>query len=153
MAYTLQEILLAPERRATVVKDVEKLVDAEVASKSGVSGLAVKSGYALIKKINSTFVSDAVDGMLDNFVGRLEPYYAEHTRSGNGSFTDHLVANSSSVADALLGVTDDRAAGSRRESVKKVYSRLRPQAKKHVEDALPRLGELVERHAGAVNAS
>jgi hypothetical protein len=57
------------------------------------------------------------------------------------------------VADALLGVTDDRAAGSRRDSVKKVYGKLRPQAKKHVEEALPRLGELIDQHAAAVNAS
>jgi hypothetical protein len=114
MADTLQEILLAPDRRPAVVKDVENLVDAEVAGKSGVSGLAVKSGYGLIKKINSTFVSDAVDSMLDNFVARLEPYYAEHVAAGTGSFADRLTGNSSDVADALLGVTDDRAAGSRR---------------------------------------
>ncbi|NDL60093.1 DUF6918 family protein [Phytoactinopolyspora mesophila] len=152
MADTLQEILLAPDRRPAVVKDVENLVDAEVAGKSGVSGLAVKSGYGLIKKINSTFVSDAVDSMLDNFVARLEPYYAEHVKAGSGSFADRLTGNSSDVADALLGVTDDRAAGSRRDSVKKVYSKLRPQAKKHVEEALPRLGELIDKHAAAVNA-
>ncbi|NED98433.1 hypothetical protein G1H11_24345 [Phytoactinopolyspora alkaliphila] len=151
MAQTLQEILLAPNRRPKVVEDVTKLVDSEVSDKSGVSGLAVKSGYALIKKINSSFVSDAVDSMLDNFVGRMEPYYASYKASGTGSFTEHLTANSSDVADALLGVTDDRAAGSRRDSVKKVYAKLRPQAKKHVEEALPRLGALVEEHAAAVN--
>lgn len=153
MAVTLQEILLDPARRPTVVKDVENLVDAEVASKSGVSGLAVKSGYALIKKINTSFVSDAIDGLLDRFVAQMEPFYAQHAKSGTGTFTEHLVANSSAVADALLAVTDDRAAASRRESVKKVYTKLRPQAKKHVEEALPRLGELVERHAAAVNAN
>jgi hypothetical protein len=152
MAETLQEILLAPSRRTQVVEDVTKLVDSEVSDKSGVSGLAVKSGYALIKKINSSFVSDAVDGMLDNFVARMEPHYASFQASGGGSFTDHLTSNSSDVADALLGVTDDRAASSRRESVKKVYAKLRPQAKKHVEEALPRLGALVEEHAAAVNA-
>lgn len=152
MADTLQEILLAPSRRAAVVADIERLVDAEVAGKTGVSGLAVKSGYALIKKINSTFVSDAADNMLDNFVDRMEPYYAEYKKAGTGSFADHLTASSGEVANALLGVTDDRAAGSRRESVKKVYAKLRPQAQKHVEDALPRLGDLVDKHAAAVNA-
>ncbi|WP_166345414.1 DUF6918 family protein [Phytoactinopolyspora limicola] len=152
MADTLEEILLAPSRRSLVVTDVAALVDAEVSDKSGVSGLAVKSGYALIKKINSSFVTDAVDSMLENFVARLEPFYASYRSSGTTSFKDHLAANSAEAADALLGVTDDRAAASHRESVKKVYSKLRPQATKHVEEALPRLGELVEKHAAAVNA-
>jgi hypothetical protein len=31
--------------------------------------------------------------------------------------------------------------------VKGTYERLRPTAKKHVEQALPRLGKLVEKHA------
>ncbi|NED99025.1 DUF6918 family protein [Phytoactinopolyspora halotolerans] len=152
MADSLKDVLLAPERRPEVIKDVEALVDAEVAEKSGVSGLAVKSGYALIKKVNSSFVSDAVDSMFEKFVERLEPFYADFKASGSGSFADHLVGNSSDVADALLGVTDERSAGSRRESVKKVYNKLRPQAKKHVEDALPRLGALIEKHIAAVNA-
>ncbi|AYY11667.1 hypothetical protein EF847_01925 [Actinobacteria bacterium YIM 96077] len=152
MTEVLKEALLAPDRRATVIKDIEQLIDAEVAEKNGVGGMAVKSGYAVVKKMNSTFVSEAVDSMLDRFVDSVEPFYAQHQASGEGSFADHLVANSSDVADALLGVTDDRAENSRRESVKKAYARLRPQAKKHVEDALPRLGDLIERHMSAVQS-
>lgn len=150
MASTLKDILLDPSRRPAVVADVARLVDAEVSDKSGVSGMAVKGGYAVLKKINSNFVPDAIDSMLDNFVARIEPFYADYVAGQGGSLADYLTANSSDVADALLGVTDDRAAASHRESVKKVYAKLRPQAKKHVEEALPRLGELIQRHAAAV---
>lgn len=152
MANALKEILLAPDRRETVVKDIETLVDAEVADKNGVGGMAVKSGYALVKKINSTFVPEAVDSMLDRWVESMEPFYAQYREKGEGTFADHLTAHSSEAADALLGVTDERAENSRRESVKKVYTKLRPQAKKHVEEALPRLGELIDKHAAAVQA-
>jgi hypothetical protein len=51
------------------------------------------------------------------------------------------------VADALLGITDAKA---QRASgvVRKTYDSLRGSAKKNVEAAVPRLGRLVEKHAG-----
>lgn len=149
MAESLKNILLDPSRRPAVVEDLTKLVDAEVGDKSGVSGLAVKGGYAVLKKINSGFVPDAVDGMLDDFVNRMEPFYAEYAANPSGSLANFLTANGSDVADALLGVTDDRAENSRRDSVKKVYAKLRPQGKKHVEEALPRLGDVISSHTEA----
>lgn len=149
MAESLKNVLLDPSRRSAVVADLATLVDAEVSDKGGVSGLAVKGGYSVLKKINGRFVPDAIDSMLDDFVHRVEPYYAEYTAAPSGSLADHLVANSAAVADSLLGVTDDRAGGSRRESVKKVYNKLRPQAQKHVEEALPRLGDLIAKHTAS----
>ena len=150
MASTLNDILLDPSRRPAVVADLTRLVDAEASDNSGVSGLAVKGGYSVLKQIHSDSVPDAVDGMLPDFIERVVPVYADYAANGSGSLSAHLTANSSAVADALLGVTDDRAEASHRESVKKVYAKLRPQAKKHVEEALPRLGELIQGHTTAV---
>lgn len=146
MAPTLQQLLLDPERRPGVVADLAALVDAEVADKSGVSGLAVKGGYTLVKKINPTFVPHAIDSMLDDFVSRVEPFHQE-AAAANMPFSSYLSSHTAPVAEALLGVTDDRAKASRRDSLKKVYGKLRPQAHKHVSEALPRLGLLVEKHA------
>ena len=61
---------------------------------------------------------------------------------------EHLQANPARVADALLGITDRRAQRAKNQMVKATYEKLRGQAKKHVEAAVPRLGELFERHAG-----
>lgn len=146
MTDTLKSALLAPERRNAVVNDLSLLVDAEVAEKSGASGLAVKGGYAVLKKISARFVPDAIDSMLDGFVDRMDPYYSDFTASSEDSLGGYLAARSSEVSDALLGVTDERANGSRREAVKKVYGKLRPQAQKHVEAALPSLGDVIQRH-------
>ncbi|MGI8578482.1 MAG: DUF6918 family protein [Nocardioidaceae bacterium] len=147
MADNLQATLLHTPRRQAVVQDLEKLVNAEVADKRGMSGLAIKSGYGVVKRVNASFVPRAIDGMLDDFVVRIQPFYDEFVQSPHGSFADHLAAHSSTVADSLLVVTDDRAGATKRESVKKAYGRLRPQAKKHVEQAIPRLGALIERRA------
>lgn len=149
MPVTLKQTLLDPARRPAVVNDLHQLVDAEVSGKSGVSGMAVKGGYAVLNRMNARFVPDAIDSMLDAFVERAEPFYADFQAGGGGSLADYFAARSAEVADALLGVTDDRAQASRRESVKKVYAKLRPQGQKHVEEALPRLAGVIEHHAKA----
>jgi hypothetical protein len=44
-------------------------------------------------------------------------------------------------------VTDERIEGSDKAVVKSMYSKLRGSAKKHVTAALPRLGDVIQKHA------
>ncbi|NLU84173.1 hypothetical protein [Rhodococcus sp. HNM0569] len=148
MVAALKETLLDESRTSEVVADVQNLVDAEVADKSGASGLALKGGYAAVKKVGPSIVPDAIEGLLPAFVDKLEPYWQDFAGSGESSFADFLAARGDAAADSLLGVTDTRIEGSDRAAVKKVYSSLRGSAKKHVVEALPRLGALVQKYAG-----
>ncbi|QBJ95676.1 hypothetical protein ERC79_06620 [Rhodococcus sp. ABRD24] len=148
MVAALNETLLDDARKPAVLADVQALVDAEVSDKKGASGLALKGGYSAVKKVGPSIVPDAVEGLLPSFVARLEPFWQEFVTSGEGSFSGFLTARSDAAADALLGVTDERIEGTDKGAIKKVYSTLRPSAKKHVVEALPRLGDLVQKHAG-----
>ncbi|SFP86800.1 hypothetical protein SAMN05421810_103665 [Amycolatopsis arida] len=147
MAETLKEILLDSSRRPAVVTDLQTLVDEEVSDKSGVSGTVVKTGYAAVKKVKPGIIGSAVDSLLDEFAAALEPFYADYKASGGTDFGAYLAGRSDEAADALLAVTDARAEKSSRDSIKKVYGKLRPQGKKNVEEALPRLGKLIDKHA------
>ncbi len=146
MAATLKDILLAPERRPAVVSDLQTLVDQEVASKTGMSGIAIKGSFAVVKRVRSGFIPHAIDQMLPEFAHKLQPYYERYDPATDGSLGAYLSANSSAVADVLLGVADRRATQSRHESVKRAYQKLRPQGKKHVEHALPALGAVIEKY-------
>jgi hypothetical protein len=150
MTRSLQEILVAPSRRPAVVADLQTLVAQEVAAKNGVSGAVVKTGYAAITKLRPGIVPDTVDRMLEQFAGALDPFYAEYRGQAGSDFGSYLSARPE-AADALLGVTDARAERSASDAIKKVYGKLRPSGRKNVEEALPRLGALVERHAEAAN--
>jgi hypothetical protein len=143
---TLEDTLLNAQTVPAVRADVEALVDSEVSDKRGASGLALKTGYAALRRVGPTIVPRAVERLLPAFVEKLEPFWQEH--AGNGSFAGYLSGRDGEVADALLGVTDERVAGTSNGAVKKVYASLRPSAHKHVIEALPRLGALVEKHAG-----
>ncbi|HVV09135.1 DUF6918 family protein [Amycolatopsis sp.] len=147
MADTLKEILLDSSRRPAVVTDLNTLVDEEVADKGGVSGAVIKTGFAAVKKIKPGIIGSAVDSLLDDFTATLEPFYADFKAQGGGDFGAYLSGRGDQAADALLSVTDARAERSSRDSIKKVYSKLRPNGKKNVEEALPRLGQLINKHA------
>ncbi len=150
MADTLKEILLDSGRRPAVVSDFETLVDAEVSDKGGVSGAVVKTGFAAVKKIKPGIIPSAVDTLLPDFASALEPFYGDYRAKGGSDFGAYLSSRSDEASDALLSVTDSRAEKSNRDSIKKVYGKLRPNGKKNVEEALPRLGQLIDKHAAAV---
>ncbi len=144
---TLAEQITKDPVRQKLVTDVAKLIDEEVASKGGLSGVGIKMGYGVIKALKPGFVGHVVDGLLDDFVGKLEPFYATWTSAGVGKpFGDHLRGQAAQVAEALLTITDERSRRSTNQTVIKLYGKLRPSAKTHVEHAVPNLGRVIEQH-------
>lgn len=132
--------------RAAVVSDCCKLVDAQVKTKRGLSGVAIKTGYAAVKTIKRRFVPEVVDAMLDEWMGKLEPYYAGWKASGSSEFAEYLTARGEDVAEDLLAVTDGRAATTKHKTAKKWYKKMRPAAKRDVQVAIPELARLIEKH-------
>lgn len=147
MTGSFRATLLDDATRPALVADLCALVDAEVAGKGGVSGAVTKTGFATVKKVKPGFLPHAVGSLLPGFVDALDPLWAEHRAAGGGDFGAFLAGHRDRAADALLGVTDARAKASSKESLKKVYDKLRPNAKKNVIEALPRLGQVIEKHA------
>ncbi|MGH3647572.1 MAG: DUF6918 family protein [Micromonosporaceae bacterium] len=147
MTRTLQDILLAPEKRPAVVEDCQQLIDTEVAAKDGASGLLVKTSYKIVKAVRPDMVKHASNSLLTDFVPKLEPFYAEFQAQGSGSLPEYFAARADAISEALLGVTDDRAANTGRPTLKKAYQKLRPHAKEHVTAAVPALSKLIEKHA------
>jgi hypothetical protein len=147
MAATLQEILLAPDIRPQVIADCQRLIDEEVSEKSGVSGAAVKIAYKTVKAVAPGHIQHMVKSLLPDLVDKLDPYWADFTASGGSGFGDYLAKRGNEVAEALLSVTDARAARSSRPTVIKAYKAVRGGAVKNVETALPRVGDLVLKYA------
>lgn len=144
---TLRELLGGPDKRGRLIDDSLRVLDAEVDDKSGLTGIAVKTAYKIVKGISPGFLREVVDHLLNDFLDGLDPLYQEAIAKGIKP-RQHLQANPGRVADALLGITDRRAQRAKNQMVKGAYEKLRGSAKKHVEAAVPRLGELFERHAG-----
>lgn len=142
---TLAQYLTDPSKRDRVLDDCMRLVDEEVDSKGGLSGMGIKTAYAIVKKIKPGFVRNAMNAMLDDFAKNLDPLFQEHLAKG-GSLVDHFVGKKGTVAEALLSITDARAQRAGSGTAKSAYDKLRPTGKKHVEEAVPRLARMIEQH-------
>lgn len=143
---SLVETLSDPKKKPEIIKDCVTLIDDEVSSKGGLSGIAVKAGYAAVKGIKPGFIAEVVDKLLPDFAKNLDPIWDEGKKTGNaGRF---LEQNRARVADALLSITDARSKNAKSSLVRGTYEKLRGSAKKNVEEAVPRLAKLLGKHAG-----
>lgn len=143
---SLAATLSDEKKKPQVVDDCCKLIDEEVAGKSGLSGFAIKAGYGAVKGIKPGFVRQVVTDLLPEFAKVLDPIHAE-ALTQKKAVPAYFEANAPRVADALLTITDSKAKNAKSGVVKGTYEKLRPTAKKHVESAVPRLARLIEKHA------
>ena len=116
----LTEALTGESNKSAVVEDCVALIDAEVADKGGLTGLAIKAGYKTVQGVKPGFVRNVVSDLLPDFAKALEPLYQEAKAIG-AKVTDHFVGNTPRVADALLSVTDDKAKRAKSGLVKGTY--------------------------------
>ena len=142
---TLNSKLLSDENRPALISACETLIEEEVASKSGLTGLAIKTAFKTVRKLRAGMIRELVDVLLDDFVNSLEGVYTDYLGEGGGNIVAYVEAKSDGVADALLSITDARAQRSTNSVLVKAYKTLRPQGKKQVIKAMPRIGAMLQR--------
>ncbi len=141
----LTEAIKDPARRRAIIDDGIRVVDQEVARKSGMSGLAVKAGFKVVKGVKPGIIGEALNMFLDEFSVKVDPYYDRCMAEG-GSPRAYFLTHADAIADDLLGIVDKKAERAKHRTLKKAYFKLRPQGKKHTIEAMPAVAGLVERH-------
>lgn len=144
---TLVEVLRDPTRRTAVIQEGERLIEDEVARKSGLSGMAVKAAFSTVRSVRPGAVRHLLGMLLPAFAPAMDPLVTEARASGLG-IEAFFSAQAGRVADTLLGVTDRKAEQADNAVLVKAYRALRGQARSHVMDAAPGLGRLVARQVG-----
>ena len=122
------------------------MLDAEVADKRGVTGLAVKGAFKVLKKFKSGMIRFTLDDMIDEFAVKIDPFWLKCQSDGENP-EQFFLAKKVDVANALLSITDERAKISPNKGIRKAYNGLRPKAISHISDAMPRLSALIKKHA------
>lgn len=143
----LSEELLNPDKRAMIVDDCCNMIETQLASKSGMSGMALKTAFAALKGVKPGYIPYVVDQLLPECFIALDPIWSEGMDKGDP--VTHLVESRSRTADALLSITDVRAKNTKRQIVRGTYEKLRGSAKQHVEEAVPDLAKVIEKHTKA----
>lgn len=148
MHSTLSDILLPDGAQQQVAADCRALVEQELAAKSGVSAAAVKVAYKAVTAFAPGYYQSTVEIMVPEMLQQLQPFWADFQAAGGGQFGDYLVKRQDEVSEALLHITDEMARHSERPAVVKAYGAVRGGAAKHIQQALPAVGALAEKHAG-----
>lgn len=142
----LIDTLQNPTKRQAVIDDAVRVIDSQVRSRRGASGMVIKSGYKVVSKLRGgQMIPVAVSALIDDFARALEPLEERFDASTESDLPRFLSANSDDAANALLSVTDRRIGGAS-GVIQKTYGKLRPMAERQVVDALPEIGALVQRH-------
>lgn len=144
----LADVLSDASKRQALIADCQTVIDQEVDDKGGLSGMAIKAAYKVVKGIKPGFIKEAIENLLPDFAKNLQPIVDEAEAQGK-SVPDYFNAHRGRVADAMLVITDERAKKSKHGVVKGTYEKLRPAAKKHTEEAVPRVGKLFEKYVKA----
>ncbi|MDB4972972.1 MAG: hypothetical protein JWN48_1313 [Myxococcaceae bacterium] len=139
---TLRELVSEPTKRKQLIEEAQKTVDQEVSEKGGISGMAIKAAYAMAKGVAPGIMPKILDNLAPDFMDALQPFYDE-AKSKAVDLKTMLANRSAEAANALLAITDARAAKESGGALKKGYEKLRPTAQKHVEQAIPRLADLI----------
>jgi hypothetical protein len=141
----LSEGLLHPTKKPVVVDDCCQMIESQLASKSGISGMAIKTAFSALKGIKPGYIPEVVEGLLPHCLDGIEPIWNEGIQKGDP--VEHLVDNSSRTAEILLSITDSIVKDSKRQIVHVTYKKLRGSAKQHVEAAIPDFAKVIEKHA------
>jgi hypothetical protein len=141
----LSDILLNENNRDRFVDDCVELIEKQVAAAPGLGGLALKAAYSTVKGIRADYCAQVVDQLLPEISIALDPMWTEAVN--NGSPVQYLAQRKAEVADQLLQISDKKAENSTRAVVKGAYAKLRPSAKTYVENGIPDLAEIINKHS------
>lgn len=143
---SLVDTVKDPAKRKAVLDDCVLLIDAEVAGKRGLTGIAVKGAFKSVKSLRPGMIRQSMDALLDDFSAQIEPFWADCQATGEAPRA-YFTRRQSDVANALLSITDQRARTSKHRVLVKAYKSLRGKAVSHIGDAMPRFGDLLDKHA------
>lgn len=130
---------------ARIAADCTQLIDEQVAAKSGLSGVALKATYTVIKGVGKDYVTGAVRRLLPETLSALNPIWTEGVAYGDP--VAYLSEHSDRTADVILSTTDARIAKNGGGIVGASYQKLRKSIKRDVVDAVPDLAKIIHKHA------
>lgn len=143
----LSDVIKNKAIKASIVEDCTQLVDEQVKAKGGLSGVALKTAYSVVKGIGANYIPGAIGRLLPEVCKALDPIWAEGQATGNP--VAYLTEHKAKTADMVLQITDARAANSN-TAVRSAYNKLRKSVQGDVEAAVPGLATILGKHMQSV---
>ncbi len=143
----LSEKLQDDAVKASIAADCTKLMDDQVAAKSGLSGMAMKATYGVVKGVGADYIPGAIQRLLPDAIAALDPMWDEGVQAGDP--VAHLTNNSDRTADTILSVTDALIERASNKLICSSYGKLRKSVKGDIAAAVPGLAQIIGKYASA----
>ena len=143
---TLTNKIEDPAVKTAIANDCTQLIDRQVSAKGGLSGMALKAAYKVVKGIGNIYVPGAFNRLLPETCAAIEPVWAEGVDKGDP--VAHLSEECDRTADLILGATDARIARVGNGLIAGTYNKLRKSIKPEVVTAVPEVAQILNRHVG-----
>lgn len=141
---TLTTQIQDPAIKNAIADDCVQLIDRQVSAKGGLSGIALKGAYGVVKGIGADYIPGALKRLLPETSTALDPLWTEGVQKGDP--VGYMSANSDRAADLILETTDARIARAGNPVLSKVYNKLRKSVKSDVIAAVPELATILKKH-------
>ena len=138
----LSDAVLAEGTFNKVVAECGDVVQREVKSK----GLGIRTVFKVAQSAKPGLVEKALNRLMPDFARELDPFYAQYEASEAESFSQYVALNASTVADAMLNVTDEKVQGVESKALKGGYDKLRGKAQSEVAAAAPAIAAVLEKY-------
>ncbi|MEL7223864.1 MAG: hypothetical protein AAGL17_03125 [Cyanobacteria bacterium J06576_12] len=129
-----------------IANDCAQLIDRQVSAKKGLSGMALKAAYGVIKGIGNNYVPGAIKRLLPETCAAVEPVWAEGVAKGDP--VAHMTAECDRTANLILGATENRIARVGNGLITGTYNKLRNSIKPEVVTAIPEVAQILNKHTG-----
>jgi|GEM_PF-731388 len=137
--------------RQAVAADAVAEAESAVKERSGLRGVAAQLGLETINRVRPGFLERHVHAMLPDMAVAIEPHWLDGVAAGDP--VGHLEANSATVTESLLAVSDAYVGDATDAKAIAVYQQLRSRAPKRIGEQMPRIARFIERHTPADGTS
>jgi len=143
---SLSDILLSANRPDGLVPALATTLETHVAAQSGLKGLAMKTGYNLLRSAKPDLATRAVNGLLPSIVTALEPLYAEFQRGASGDFGQFLQARAPQAVAMVASAVEQRVMGSGNSAAQSVFRQFKGSVGDELTKLLPSVGRVLSAH-------
>lgn len=143
---SLSDILLAPEKKDAAIADLARLLEGALANRGGLTGMALKTGLAMLKSGRPDVLERGAARMLPEFAAQLQPLFERFQKEGGSDFTGFLKKNSGETATVLARTIDQLMSTSQNATAKSLYAKFRGGADKDIAAMVPEVGRLVQKY-------
>ena len=143
---SLSDILLGNANLDALHRELGQLLEQQVKSKSGLSGMAMKAAFAALRARKPDIAERAAKSLLPDFAKALDPIHAEFKRSKASDFGSYLQQHGAPAAQRMTEIIDARISSSPNKAAKAFYQRFKGSLQTETEQLMPALGALLTRH-------